>query len=359
MISQTLIAVGLSGGVDSSVAALLLKQSGASIMGIYMKNWEEDDTQDYCSASEDIAYALSVCDKLDIPFHTVNFAQEYWDHVFEYFLAEYQAGHTPNPDILCNTEIKFKAFLNHAKSLGASHIATGHYAQLSSAPELHLLRAADPEKDQTYFLHALSHTQLQHARFPIGHLHKPQVRELAKRARLPTHQRKDSTGICFIGERRFKDFLGRYLPAQPGSIVNDQGKILGQHQGLMYYTLGQRKGIGIGGLSHSDESPWYVAHKDLTRNELIVVQGHDHPLLLKPSLITLPAHWISGVAPDIHFRCTAKTRYRQQDQACQVHVLEDQSLQVMFDEPQRAITPGQSLVLYQDARCLGGARIVV
>lgn len=355
------IALGLSGGVDSSVAALLLKKAGYQVIGIFMKNWEGDDTDEYCSASEDIAYAVTVCDKLDIPFYKVNFANEYWDHVFEYFLAEYQAGRTPNPDILCNKEIKFKAFLSYAKSLGAEYIATGHYANLQHLPtgETQLLKAFDYNKDQTYFLHALNQEQIRHAIFPIGHLPKPSVRELAKQADLPTYQRKDSTGICFIGERRFKTFLEQYLPAQPGNIVDDSGKVLGTHQGLMYYTIGQRKGIGIGGTTSSIESPWYVAAKDLNNNQLIVVQGHDHPLLLKKTLTAQQINWIAGTAPDQAFKCMAKTRYRQADQACWVtlNASTDTEVKVEFETQQRAITPGQSVVFYEGEICLGGGVI--
>lgn len=355
----TRIAVGMSGGVDSSVTALLLKKAGFDVIGIFMKNWEGDDTDEYCSASEDIAYALSVCDQLNVPFEKVNFAQNYWDHVFQYFLEEYKAGRTPNPDILCNKEIKFKAFLDYSKSFGADYIATGHYANIKYLNgNVLLCRAADANKDQTYFLHALSQSQLRKALFPIGHLTKPQVRDLAKAANLPNYSRKDSTGICFIGERKFKTFLETYLPAQPGKIVDDSGKILGEHQGLMYYTLGQRKGIGIGGRHEASDDPWYVALKNLSDNTLVVVQGHDHPLLHKSELTASQLNWISGEAPASHFHCTAKTRYRQQDQACEVLLTGNGQATIRFEQPQRAITPGQSVVLYQESVCLGGGVIV-
>lgn len=352
------IAIGMSGGVDSSVSAYLLKKQGFDVVGIFMKNWEEDDTAEYCSAAQDRDDAEKVAQKLGIPFYSINFASEYWDHVFEYFLAEYQAGRTPNPDILCNKEIKFKAFLAYAKSLGAEKIATGHYAQLREQNGVYqLLRATDDNKDQTYFLYTLQQEQLSQSLFPIGHLIKPEVRKIALEQGFENASKKDSTGICFIGERKFKDFLQRYLPAQPGLIVNDQGQALGEHQGLMYYTIGQRQGIGIGGVRDAGHQPWYVAKKDLSKNELIVVEGHDHPLLYQQELQAKDVSWVLGEAPAQEFKCTAKTRYRQKDAACTVRVQEDQ-LFVHFDTPQWAITPGQSIVFYQDEICLGGAVIV-
>lgn len=352
------IAIGMSGGVDSSVSAYLLKQQGLEVIGIFMKNWEEDDTSEYCSAAQDRDDAAKVADKLGIPFYSINFASEYWDHVFEYFLAEYKAGRTPNPDVLCNKEIKFKAFLAYAKSLGADKIATGHYAQVREYDgQYHLLRAVDLNKDQTYFLYTLQQEQLKFSLFPIGHLPKPEVREIAAEQGFENAAKKDSTGICFIGERKFKDFLQRYLPAQPGLIVSDSGKILGEHQGLMYYTIGQRQGIGIGGVKNAQAQPWYVAQKDLQNNRLIVVEGHDHALLYQQELRAKDVSWVAGQPLAHEFKCTAKTRYRQQDAACTVIVENDQLL-VCFDAPQWAITPGQSIVFYLDDVCLGGAVII-
>jgi tRNA-specific 2-thiouridylase len=352
------IALGLSGGVDSSVAACLLAQQGFEVITIFMKNWEEDDTANYCPAAQDREDAERIAQKLGLPFHAINFATEYWDHVFAYFLAEYQAGRTPNPDILCNQEIKFKAFLNYALTLGCEKIATGHYAQLRERDgHTQLLRAHDLNKDQTYFLHTLTQDQLQKALFPIGHLLKPEVRKIATAQDFLNAKKKDSTGICFIGERKFKDFLARYLPAMPGEIVTPEGQILGTHQGLMYYTLGQRQGLGIGGIKGSQHTPWFVAQKDLTHNQLIVVAGHDHPLLYQQQLHTQIPHWIAGIAPGTEFSCTAKIRYRQKDAACQVRV-EATGLDVYFNTPQWAITPGQSIVFYQDEVCLGGAVII-
>lgn len=351
------IVVGMSGGVDSSVAALLLKQQGYQVSGLFMKNWEEDDDASYCAAAEDLKEAQQVCDKLDIPLHKINFAAEYWDKVFENFLEEYQQGRTPNPDILCNKYIKFTAFLDHAKQLGAQQIATGHYAQKKITDTFdYLLKGEDPNKDQSYFLYALNQQQLRHTLFPVGHLKKPLVRELAKEAGFPNYRKKDSTGICFIGERKFKDFLSRYLPAQPGNIVTTDGKIIGQHQGLMYYTLGQRQGIGIGGKKNAEESPWYVAKKNMSTKELIVVQGHEHPLLFSKGFICQSIHWIADT-PNLPYRCKAKIRYRQEEQACRIELLNEGMHLIQFDEPQWAVTPGQSAVFYQDNTCLGGAII--
>ncbi len=353
------IIVGLSGGVDSSVAALLLKQQGHRVRGLFMKNWEEDDSEEYCTAAEDLSDARAVSDKLGLELLAMNFSAEYWDRVFEHFLSEYQAGRTPNPDILCNREIKFRAFLDHALERGAERIATGHYARIGRDDEgrFLLLRGLDRNKDQSYFLYTLGQAQLARTLFPIGELVKPRVRELALEHGLITHDKKDSTGICFIGERRFKDFLARYLPAQPGDIETPEGALIGRHDGLMYYTLGQRQGLGVGGVPGYPEEPWFVAAKDLTRNVLIAVQGHDHPLLFSRSLQASQLHWVSGEAPTAPYRCTAKVRYRQQDQGCTISAIDDGRCTVRFDEPQRAVTPGQSVVFYDGERCLGGGVI--
>lgn len=352
------VIVGMSGGVDSSVAALLLQQQGYSVEGLFMKNWEEDDRDGRCSAAEDLGDAHAVCERLGIPLYTVNFATEYWDHVFSHCLEEYRAGRTPNPDVLCNREIKFKYFLDHALRLGGSAIATGHYARIrADADGLHLLKGLDPNKDQSYFLYMLSQEQLGYSRFPIGELEKEKVRALAREADLVTHAKKDSTGICFIGERHFKTFLQRFLPVQPGEIMTPEGEVVGRHDGLMYYTLGQRQGLGIGGLSGHSEAPWFVAAKDPARNRLIVAQGHDHPLLYKESLVATQVHWIAGRTPDFPYTCQAKTRYRQPDQVCTLYPLADDRCEVRFATPQRAITPGQSVVFYQAGECLGGGII--
>ena len=341
------IIVGMSGGVDSSVAALLLLEQGYRVEGLFMKNWEEDDDADYCAAAEDLADAQAVCDRLGIPLHSVNFASEYWDRVFQHFLHEYSAGRTPNPDILCNREIKFHAFLDHALGLGAKRIATGHYVRTRLVRgHTQLLRGIDGNKDQSYFLHALSEHQLARALFPVGELPKDQVRELARHHGLATHDKKDSTGICFIGERRFDTFLQRYLPAKPGVICSVSGDTLGRHNGLMYYTLGQRKGLGIGGLQNADETPWYVVGKDLDNNTLIVAQGQHHPRLYHDTLETGELHWINGAESAVS-SCSAKIRYRQADQACTIERAADDRHIVHFEQPQRAITPGQSIVFYQ------------
>ena len=351
------IVVGISGGVDSSVTAYLLQQQGHEVQGLFMKNWEEDDTGEYCTAAVDLEDAQQVCDRLGIRLHTVNFSAEYWDRVFEHFLAEYRAGRTPNPDVLCNREIKFRAFLDHAISLGAEAIATGHYVRGGiSDPQHRLLKAVDDNKDQSYFLYMLSHEQLSHAMFPLGDIEKPRVREIAEQQGFANSRKKDSTGICFIGERNFRDFLERYLPAQPGDISTTDGKVIGQHHGLMYYTIGQRQGLGIGGLKDADERPWFVADKDLENNQLIVVQGGEHPLLYKQALLAIDLHWTTDKPPALPMLCMAKTRYRQPDQACRVEKHND-GLRVVFDEPQRAITPGQSVVFYDDDICLGGGII--
>jgi len=350
------VIVGMSGGVDSSVTALILQQQGYQVEGLFMKNWDEDDGTEYCTAKDDLADAQRVADRLGIKLHTANFAAEYWDNVFEHFLAEYKAGRTPNPDILCNREIKFKVFIEYAEMLGGELIATGHYVRRADRDgHTYLLKGLDPNKDQSYFLHAVGEAEFARSLFPLGDIEKPEVRRIAEEHGLATAKKKDSTGICFIGERRFKDFLEQYLPAQPGEIQTPDGQVIGQHAGLMYYTIGQRQGLGIGGVPGADESPWFVAQKDLERNVLVAVQG-DHPLLYNPGLEASQIHWINGQAPAQTFRCMAKTRYRQPDQACEVTVKGDR-LSVAFDEPQRAITPGQSVVLYDGDICLGGAVI--
>ncbi|MGV6817274.1 MAG: tRNA 2-thiouridine(34) synthase MnmA [Thiotrichales bacterium] len=357
MTKRSKVIVGMSGGVDSSVTALHLLEEGYYVEGLFMKNWEEDDDAEYCAAAEDLKDAQAVADQLGIRLHTVNFSAEYWDRVFEYFLTEYRAGRTPNPDIVCNREIKFRAFLDHALTLGAQWIATGHYARITrSAHEIQLRKGKDPQKDQSYFLCALNEQQLERAMFPLGGLEKTEVRARAARAGLATYAKKDSTGICFIGERKFKDFLQRFLPAQPGEIIDEHGKIIGEHQGLMFYTLGQRHGLGIGGLTTASEEPWYVAVKDLQSNRLTAVQGHDHPLLLSQQLTASQVNWING-PPDIPCACTAKVRYRQSPQDCVIEQLDTETVTVRFTTPQRAVTPGQAVVFYQDDRCLGGAII--
>jgi tRNA-specific 2-thiouridylase len=350
------IIVGMSGGVDSSVTALLLKEAGHHVEGVFMKNWEEDDTDTFCPASVDMADAQAVCDTLQIELHRVNFAAEYWERVFSHFLTEYRAGRTPNPDILCNKEIKFKAFLNYAKQRGADCIATGHYARISDTHQL--LKGLDANKDQSYFLYALTAEQLSQSLFPVGELKKESVRELAKKANLKTHTKKDSTGICFIGERKFKTFLNEYLPAKPGNIETPDGIVIGQHDGLMFYTLGQRQGLKIGGLKNADESPWYVVAKNLVKNVLIVAQGHDHPLLFADQLIAKQVNWINEPLTEFPAKISAKTRYRQSDQPCVIDKIGDDHYRVVFDTPQRAITPGQSVVFYQGDICLGGGIIV-
>lgn len=353
------VVVGISGGVDSSVCAWLLQQQGFDVQAIFMKNWEEDDADGYCSAAEDLQDASAVCESLGIPLHTRNFSAEYWEHVFSYFLDEYRAGRTPNPDVLCNKEIKFKTFLEHALQLGASHIATGHYARIECRDGYYrLLKAVDQNKDQSYFLHALAQHQLARAWFPLGELTKPEVRRLAEQAGFANAGKKDSTGICFIGERKFREFLGKYLPAQAGEMRTPEGELVGKHDGLMYYTLGQRQGLGIGGSKHSSGEAWYVLDKDLQNNILVVGQGHDHPLLFKQRLAAQQLNWIAQPPAQVPFRCQAKTRYRQPDQACTITQLQADYCEVEFDEPQRAITPGQSVVFYLRDECLGGGVIL-
>ncbi|MES2312968.1 MAG: tRNA 2-thiouridine(34) synthase MnmA [Pseudomonadota bacterium] len=351
------VMLGISGGVDSSVAALLLQQAGHQVEGLFMQNWEEDDRSGPCTTDADRKDAVAVCGRLGIPFHARNFAAEYWDGVFEHFLAEYRAGRTPNPDVLCNREIKFKTFLDEAHALGAEKIATGHYARVDFHEGRHrLLRAVDAAKDQSYFLHALGQRQLAATLFPLGEIEKPRVRELAREAALPTHAKKDSTGICFIGERDFRSFLAQYIPARPGEMRTPEGELIGEHQGVMYYTLGQRNGLGVGGRHGAGSEAWYVVGKDVPANVLYIAQGGENRWLYSQRLQTEMPNWIAGAAPATHFRCTARTRYRQLDQACVVDVRGD-GLEVRFDEPQRAVTPGQSVVFYDHEVCLGGAVI--
>jgi tRNA-uridine 2-sulfurtransferase len=351
--------LGVSGGVDSSVAALLLKQSGEAVEGLFMQNWVEDDRDGECRADRDRRDAVAVCARLGIPFHHRNFAGEYWDGVFEHFLAEYRAGRTPNPDVLCNREIKFKTFLEHARDLGAERIATGHYARVACVDgRWRLLRGRDRGKDQSYFLHALGQEQLAATLFPVGELEKPRVRELAREAGLATHAKKDSTGICFIGERDFRGFLGRYIPARSGEMRTPDGALIGKHDGVMYYTLGQRNGLRIGGRREASGEPWYVVGKDVPGNVLYVAQGGDNHWLQSRQLRAGELSWVDGAPPAATFRCTAKTRYRQDDQPCQV-VVEGARCRVRFDLPQRAVTPGQSVVFYDGEICLGGGVIEV
>lgn len=351
------IVVGISGGVDSSVTAYLLKEAGYHVQGVFMKNWEETYSPGYCAAEDDVFDAKDVCETIGIPLHTVNFVKEYQERVFKHFLAEYQAGRTPNPDVLCNREIKFSEFVNFANRLGCDYVATGHYCRrINVGLQAALTKAHDQNKDQTYFLNAISQAQLQLALFPLGDLQKPKVREIAENADLITYDKKDSTGICFIGERDFRDFLSQYLPAQPGKIVTLHGEVIGEHNGLMYYTIGQRQGLGIGGLQNYDDRPWFVAEKDLSKNELIVVQGTDNAALFKSSLIAGQLNWLRD-KPDDGRNLSAKTRYRQDDQRCTIHYLDSDTVQVQFDQPQRALTLGQYVVFYDSNECLGGGVI--
>ncbi len=352
------IVVGMSGGVDSSVAALLLKEAGHDVIGLFMKNWEDDDTDDYCSSRTDLIDAVAAATALDIEIEAVNFSAEYKDRVFTEFLAEYQAGRTPNPDVLCNAEIKFRAFLDHALTLGADYIATGHYAQLREVDGLHqLLKAEDGSKDQSYFLYRLDQQQLAKTIFPIGALYKREVREIARRAALPNHDKKDSTGICFIGERPFREFLNRYLPADPGHIYSLDGRLVGEHMGLMFYTLGQRQGLRIGGQVNGDGDAWYVVDKDLKRNRLLVVQGRENRALYSSRLTAMKLSWVSGTRPPCHWVYGAKTRYRQKDAPCTLVSVDADGCTVEFAEAQWAVTPGQSVVVYESRVCLGGGII--
>ncbi|GAB6196850.1 tRNA 2-thiouridine(34) synthase MnmA [Lysobacter xanthus] len=349
--------VGVSGGVDSSVAAMLLRDAGEPVAGLFMSNWADDGSGD-CRAEDDRRDAVAVCGRLGLQIHFRDFSGEYWSGVFEHFIAEYAAGRTPNPDVLCNREIKFKHFLDAAQALGAQRIATGHYARVDERDGRHrLLRALDRSKDQTYFLHQLGQPQLAATLFPLGDLPKTDVRRLATAAGLPTAAKKDSTGICFIGERDFREFLGRYLPAQAGDIRTPDGLTVGRHPGVFFYTLGQREGLAIGGVRGREPAPWYVVGKDVAANVLYVEQGLDNPWLQSTRLRSAAAHWIAGAPPAAAFECTAQTRYRQNDEACRVEVARDGTLQVAFARPQRAVTPGQSLVLYAGDECLGGAVI--
>jgi tRNA-specific 2-thiouridylase len=357
-VSRDRIVVGLSGGVDSAVAAHLLKQQGHDVVGLFMKNWEDDDDDEHCSSRQDWIDAASVADVLGIDLEAVNFAAEYRERVFAAFLAEYSAGRTPNPDVLCNAEIKFKAFLDHALRLGAKRIATGHYARVRARDgRFELLRGVDPGKDQSYFLHRLNQAQLSRTEFPVGQLLKRDVRRIAGEIGLPNAAKRDSTGICFIGERPFREFLNRYLPMQPGPIRTPEGKVVGEHVGLAFYTLGQRKGIGVGGMREGSGEPWFVARKDMASNTLWVVQGHDHPWLLAAELEAAGAAWIDDRPPAAGGRFGAKSRYRQADAACTVAAIDGDRFSLAFDAPQWAMTPGQSAVLYDSEVCLGGGVI--
>ena len=354
------VVVGLSGGVDSSVAAWLLQQQGYDVVGVFMKNWEDDDTDDYCASGADLVDAASVADLLGIEFEVVNFAVEYRERVFAQFLREYAAGRTPNPDVLCNSEIKFRAFHSYALRLGADRIATGHYARVRFAAKdpwrVELRKATDATKDQSYFLHRLTQEQLTPALFPLGEIAKRDVRRMARELGLPTWAKKDSTGICFIGERPFRDFLARYLPRTPGPVIAPDGRTIGRHTGLAYYTLGQRQGLGIGGTKGGGDAPWFVADKDFERNSLVVVQGHGHPLLYRQEIDAIDMHWIAGVPPNFPARLNAKTRYRMPDAACLLSA-DAGAYRAKFDEPQWTPTPGQYLVLYDGDVCLGGGVI--
>jgi tRNA-uridine 2-sulfurtransferase len=351
---NTRVVVGMSGGVDSSVAAYLLKEQGYDVIGIFMKNWDDTDEFGVCTATEDYEDVIRVANQIGIPYYAVNFEKEYWDKVFTYFLDEYKAGRTPNPDIMCNKEIKFKAFLDHALKLGADYLATGHYARvIVEDGETKMLRGVDSNKDQTYFLNQLSQDQISKVMFPLGHLTKPEVREIAKKAGLATANKKDSTGICFIGERNFKEFLSQYLPAQPGRMETLTGEYKGEHQGLMYYTIGQRHGLGIGG----DGDPWFVVGKDLERNVLLVGQGFHNEALYSDAIIATKVSWVSNKEKPKEFRCTAKFRYRQPDNNVTVRLLDNDEVEVIFDEPIRAVTPGQAVVFYNGEECLGGGTI--
>ena len=352
------VIVGMSGGVDSSVAAWLLKEQGYTVEVLFMKNWEQDDDNGFCPAAQDLADAQAVCNQLNIPLHTVNFSEQYWDRVFAHFLAEYELGRTPNPDVLCNKEIKFNAFLKYALELGADYIATGHYAKNKIEEGIGTLyKAKDRDKDQTYFLHAVEPWALAKTLFPIGDFNKSQIREFAKELGLVTHAKKDSTGICFIGEKRFKSFLKEFILGKPGDIKNMSGEKLGEHEGLMFYTLGQRQGLGIGGLHDSTDEPWYVVDKEVATNTLFIAQGSQHPMLFAQGLICGPIHWLAECKDNLPITCYAKTRYRQAEQACMISPSDKNQHYVMFSSPQRAVTPGQYVVFYDKNQCLGGATI--
>lgn len=352
------VIVGMSGGVDSSVAAWLLKEQGYQVEGLFMKNWEQDDNDGFCPAAQDLADAQAVCNQLRIPLHSVNFSEQYWDRVFAHFLSEYEQGRTPNPDVLCNKEIKFNAFLNHALQLGADYIATGHYAKNKIEDGIgYLYKAKDRDKDQTYFLHAVEPSALAKTLFPIGDYNKSQIRDFAKEQGLVTHAKKDSTGICFIGEKRFKSFLKEFILSKPGDIKNMDGTILGTHDGLMFYTLGQRQGLGIGGMQNSSDEPWYVVDKDTATNTLYVAQGSQHPMLYAQGLICGPIHWLADCQDKLPITCYAKTRYRQMEQACMISPQDKNQHYVIFSSPQRAVTPGQYVVFYDKNQCIGGATI--
>ena len=357
---NTPVVAALSGGVDSAVCALLLRRHGYDVRGLFMKNWEEDDRDGYCAAARDLADAERICERLDITLHTVNFSTEYWDQVFRNFLAELKAGRTPNPDVLCNRNIKFRTFFEHALHLGGKYIATGHYANIirdknnRGGNGFRLCKGLDPNKDQSYFLYTLEQAPLAKTLFPVGALSKSQVRRMARDARLPVHDKKDSTGICFIGERPFKAFLAHYIKSCPGDIESAEGKVIGHHDGLPFYTLGQRQGLGIGGQRGTGPEPWYVGAKNMKRNVLVVVQGRNHPMLYRQTLVAEQLHWIAGTTPSFPLHCRAKVRYRQPEQACEVTDAGDGCCHVRFDEPQWAVTPGQSVVFYRDDVCLGG-----
>jgi tRNA-specific 2-thiouridylase len=356
--SKPRIVVGMSGGVDSSVAALLLKEQGYDVVGLFMKNWEDDDDDEYCSSRQDLIDAVSVADRIGIEIEAVNFSAEYKDRVFSEFLREYKSGRTPNPDVLCNAEIKFRAFLDHAMSLGAERIATGHYAQVREVDGLYqLLKAEDGSKDQSYFLYRLNQGQLSKTLFPLGGLYKREVREIAQKAGLANFAKKDSTGICFIGERPFREFLNRYIPSEPGEIWAVDGRMVGRHMGLMFYTIGQRQGLGIGGTRDGDGDAWYVAGKDMPNNRLIVVQGREHDALLSNTLSSGDLNWISGEPPHCNWVYAAKTRYRQKDSPCTIESVDAAQCAMTFAEPQWAVTPGQSVVIYESRVCLGGGII--
>ena len=352
--------VAVSGGVDSAVALMRLVDAGIPVQAMFMKNWEEDDGNGYCAAEEDLADAQRVCDRLGVPLRAVNCSDTYWDNVFVQFIRDIEAGMTPNPDVVCNREVKFAAFVEHARRLGAERVATGHYAGIEhTADGVRLLRGTDPDKDQSYFLHALDQSQLVRAVFPVGALDKRTVRDMARRAGLAPHDKPDSTGICFVGERRFAPFLARFIDESPGPIETENGTRVGEHRGLAFFTIGQRRGLGIGGRRGGAQAPWYVAAKDRARNALIVVQGHDHPALLSYRLRVRDMHWVAGAAPPLPLRCGAKIRYRQPDQTCTVQSGQggDDTLDLHFDRPQWAAAPGQYAVLYDGAECLGGGVI--